>query len=157
MPVVTPVSRPKPTVTGLQPAKVERRRTASLPANPVVAAIEPVDGPAVPSGPAEAAPEQSAVSVTELAEVGDSLRLYGEAIRARIQAHKPTRIRLHGSVGLTFSISNDGRLLAAVVSMSSGSSILDQAALTAVQEAAPFPPPPETTPTPQFSIPFQFR
>lgn len=89
----------------------------------------------------------------------DSLRLYAEAIRARILAHKPSRIRLYGTVGLTFSVSSNGRLLAVKVSMSSGSDILDQAALAAVQEAAPFPPLPETVPTPQwtFSIPFQFR
>jgi protein TonB len=89
----------------------------------------------------------------------DGLRLYGEAIRARILAHKPSRIRLYGTVGLTFSVSTDGRLLAVAVSMSSGSDILDQAALAAVQEAAPFPPLPEGTAEQQltFSIPFHFR
>lgn len=154
-----PVATPKPPEPRSQPPKAERRRAIAQPASPVAAAIEQVDGPtAASSVPSGTVPAASAVNATAPAVAEDSLRLYGETIRARILDHKPTRIRLRGTVELTFSISHDGRLLAAAVSLSSGSSILDQAALATVQEAAPFPPPEMTSP-PQltFSIPFEFR
>lgn len=162
-PVATPIPSSKPPTAVSQPAKVKLHRATSQPASPVVAAIESVDGPTtppnVPSVPSDIVPAPSVVGATAPAVAEDGLRLYGETIRARILAHKPTHIRLRGTVGLTFSISHDGRLLATAVSMSSGSDALDQAALAAVQEAAPFPTPPEMTSSPQltFSIPFQFR
>jgi protein TonB len=160
-PVVTSVSPSKPEPR-FQPPKAERRRAIAEPAPPIVAASEPVDGrggrPDVPSVPTDTAPEAPVVGAATPAVTDDGLRLYGEAIRARILDHKPTRIRSQGTVGLTFSVSTDGRLLDAAVSMSSGSGVLDQAALNALRAAAPFPPPPEAAP-PQltFSLPFEFR
>lgn len=110
----------------------------------------------VPGVPGEVLP---AATEGPPAAAEDSLRLYGEAVRTLILNHKPTGIRLRGTVGLTFSLSPDGRLIAATVSTSSGSEILDRAALAALQRAAPFPPSPEAASPQQltFSIPFQFR
>jgi protein TonB len=89
----------------------------------------------------------------------DSLRVYGQMVWASIMAHKPAGIRLRGTVTLTFSLLRDGRLDAAAVSTSGGADSLDQIALAALQDAAPFPPPPEglSGQSLTFSIPFQFR
>jgi protein TonB len=74
-----------------------------------------------------------------------ALQAYLAAIRARIAAAKrypmmAERRRIQGEVIVSFRISYDGRLLAAPkVTGSSGSSLLDGAAMRAVKRAAPFP------------------
>jgi len=88
----------------------------------------------------------------------DALRLYNMDVWARILSRKPSRIRLRGTVTLTFSIAQDGALTASAVSQSSGSAILDEVALDALRQAAPFPPPPGHGTAPiAFTIPFEFR
>lgn len=74
---------------------------------------------------------------------------YGASIKSRIGSKKAypafaRRLRLGGNVTLGFEISQDGRLLAAAVIRSSGSAVLDKAALESLRAGAPFPPFPAT-------------
>jgi len=72
---------------------------------------------------------------------------YLTKVRLRIERHKQypnaakTR-QLQGAVVIHFLITLDGNVEAVQVTKSSGHSILDQAGLTAVRDAAPFPKPP---------------
>lgn len=50
--------------------------------------------------------------------------------------------RNEGTVVLEFTLDSDGKLLGASLAMSSGSSLLDEAALTQVRNASPMPKPP---------------
>lgn len=73
------------------------------------------------------------------------IRDYGAKVRALIERRKkyPERARrlgIQGEVNLEFAISAEGRLIDSKVSRSSGSDIIDEAALQAVRAAAPFPP-----------------
>ncbi|WP_280819954.1 energy transducer TonB family protein [Pseudaminobacter soli (ex Li et al. 2025)] len=63
-----------------------------------------------------------------------------------------------GSVVVNFSVSSSGKLMSRRVVRSSGSSILDRAALNIVDRAAPFPPFPKSVTAPHlnFNVPMSF-
>ncbi len=88
-----------------------------------------------------------------------NIRNYAAAVRARIARNKPAGSTRSGSVVLAFTLSSSGNLISARIAQSSGDGALDQAALTALRRASPFPPPPDSTTANQlkFSIPFYFR
>lgn len=82
------------------------------------------------------------------AGIGDNAGSAGNPIlaeiRRRIERAKryPVQAReqhIEGRVGLRFSIQNDGRVSELQVTQSSGSAVLDQAAILAVQHSAPLP------------------
>lgn len=110
-------------------------------------------------------PEQVAV-VTELssgeAKTGGDARLVGVylgRINERVQRAKVNpRTSVAGVVVMRFTVATDGSLLSKEVATSSGSSALDQAAVAALDRAAPFPPiPPEVSVKPMaFTQPFKF-
>ena len=66
--------------------------------------------------------------------------------------------RMTGTTVLKFTIGTDGTLLSKEVTVSSGYSVLDDAAIAALDRAGSFPPiPPEVSKTPMtFSQPFKF-
>jgi periplasmic protein TonB len=79
-------------------------------------------------------------------------RSYFAAVLARIEAVKqypPSAVRRHieGNTVVTFRLAPDGQLLFNHLQKSSGYRMLDQAALAAVQDAAPFPGFADTTDT----------
>ncbi len=84
---------------------------------------------------------------------------YRKSVRAYLAVNKPNGGRGKGTVRVTFILSSTGRVVAARVTRSSGKRVLDQAALSAVYDASPFPPPPPGIRTSRlrFSIPFYFR
>lgn len=72
---------------------------------------------------------------------------YFEMVRFKIESRKkypePARVRhIEGRVTVGFVLTAEGRTQAVAVVKSSGQSILDQAAVAAVKDASPFPPPP---------------
>jgi protein TonB len=101
----------------------------------------------------EAAPAQIAVvteqSSGEKKEGGDArtVGIYLGKVNERVQRSKVNpHSRLAGVVVVTYRIGRDGTLLSKEVSSSSGSPVLDDAALSTVDRAAPFPPiPPEVS------------
>ncbi len=85
-----------------------------------------------------------------------SIQNYGASVRARIAANKPRGRPGGGTVIISLAIAPSGSLAGASIARSSGDSSLDQAALSAVRSASPFPPPPGGS-SPRFSVPFYFR
>jgi len=87
------------------------------------------------------------------------MQAYARTLWAQIISHKPRGIRFQGTVILSFSLSRSGDLLSAEVSRSSGMGSLDQAALGALKDSAPFPSPPPGLSAGQlsFTIPFTFQ
>jgi len=68
------------------------------------------------------------------------------------------RSRQAGTVVVHFAVSADGNLLSRTVEKSSGSKVLDDAAMATLVRAAPFPPMPQNlAPGPiEVSVPFEF-
>lgn len=94
---------------------------------------------------AQALPASPLAAETKPAE--DSVRNYLALIRQRIEKFKkyPLSARmkqLEGEVTIGFVLKSGGEAQQLAVRKSSGREILDQAALTAVREASPLPPPP---------------
>jgi protein TonB len=84
---------------------------------------------------------------------------YASRIRAKIATNKPRGIAIRGRVMIEFGVSTSGGLTHIRVSQSSGVSLLDQAAVSAVRRAAPFGQPPSGMSPRQltFAIPIQFQ
>lgn len=71
-------------------------------------------------------------------------RAYLGQLRSSLERAKVNpRSRAQGTVMLRFSVAADGKLLSHEIVASSGSSVLDNAAVAALRRAAPFPPMPE--------------
>lgn len=73
------------------------------------------------------------------------MEAYGADVKVRIESRKnyppaARRSRLTGDVVLSFDVSRDGSLHAATIARSSGSALLDRAALASLRAAAPFSP-----------------
>ncbi|MDM7321917.1 MAG: energy transducer TonB [Gammaproteobacteria bacterium] len=123
--------------------------TSAQPEKPVVAPpTEVVSSPPVPVQPTPNADLENA---------------YRARIRAAVDAHKhypplARRMGQEGQVKLAFTVDAEGRLLDVTIITSSGSASLDEAALQAVRDAAPFPPFPEGSQRQRwnFSIPLTF-
>lgn len=85
--------------------------------------------------------------------------IYLSKINQRVQRAKINpRARVSGTVVMRFTVGIDGMLLSKEIATSSGSKILDDAAVAALDRAAPFPPiPPEISIRPlAFTQPFKF-
>lgn|GEM_PF-4147091 len=84
---------------------------------------------------------------------------YAARIRAILARHKPSGDGYLGTTRISFGLTESGDLRYAEIAISSGKGTLDQAALAAVRQAAPFgAAPPDATATQlQFTIPFYFR
>lgn len=87
------------------------------------------------------------------------LRNYGALVRAQVARKRPGSQRIRGTVIVGFAISKSGGLRYARINRSSGSKVLDRAALTAIRRAAPFPNPPKEMTLRQLSyrLPFRFK
>ncbi len=85
--------------------------------------------------------------------------LYLGKINQMVQRAKVNpRSRIAGTVVMKFTVGTDGGLISKEVASSSGHSALDNAAITALERAAPFPPiPPDVSTGPlAFTQPFRF-
>lgn len=155
-----PTPRPAPRAPAPTPAQAAAV-TENAPAAPA-ATNEPAQ-PVMSSEPAEpaaaaSAPAAPAVSVgapnARNVERDDYLRM----VWSRIMRHRPARVPFAGLTRLRFTLATDGTLVDVEVAETSGSGVLDRAALDAVRQAAPFPPPPPLSADAlRFEIPFQFR
>lgn len=67
---------------------------------------------------------------------------YPGLVMRRISRAGRPRVNARGAAVVAFSIASGGRLASVSIARSSGSSVLDRAALRVVQSAAPFPKPP---------------
>ena len=113
----------------------------------------------------ERAPDQVAILSQQSsgeAKLGSDAKAYGRymgQINQRVQRAKINpRARIGGTVLMRFTVGLRGELLKTEVATSSGSPLLDKAAISALERAAPFPPiPPEVSTKPlAFTQPFRF-
>lgn len=138
-------SEPKPLPVKPRPAK-------AVPPRPSASAAEPTPARPVESPPAaDPSPAPVPVAQPPLAQpvtpapdpvLEDG---YRARIRQAVDAHKhyprmARRLGTEGRVVVAFTIEADGRLAGVRVVESSGSALLDEAALEAVRKTAPFPP-----------------
>jgi len=84
---------------------------------------------------------------------------YAARIRAILARHKPGGDGYSGTTRISFGLTMSGELTYAEIASSSGKGSLDQAALAAVRQAAPFgaAPPDANANELRFTIPFYFR
>lgn len=84
---------------------------------------------------------------------------YAARVRARVASNKPSSAGKRGTAVVSFGVTRGGGLAYARLARSSGNAALDQAAVSAVRRAAPFPAPPAGASASQlsFSVPFHFR
>ncbi len=163
--------------TPTQPERPVRRTPIPVSASPVpapattpvtTAAARPETSAEAPQGQADgrptawpaaapAVPAQPSADSARSAD--DALRSYAKAIWLHIEQREPRRLRSPGTAIVTFSLATDGGLLAAEITRSSGLEPVDRAAIEAVHDAAPFPPPPPGVSQAQltFALPFNVR
>jgi periplasmic protein TonB len=72
--------------------------------------------------------------------------------RMKVDPHS----RQAGTVLVHFKVGPDGKLLSRTVEKSSGSKVLDDAAVATLDRAAPFPPVPQNLAPIEVSVPFEF-
>jgi len=106
-------------------------------ATPDKAVATPPKAPAAPPAPAKAAPASNPSHEAA----------YVHKVRLQIEHHKvypalARRLDMSGTVEVSYVLSRQGRLISVAIASSSGSKILDKAALQAVRTAV-FPPIPE--------------
>ena len=84
---------------------------------------------------------------------------YGNTVRTRVARNKPSGMSGRGKAIVTVGISPSGSIRFSRLSKSSGNSVLDRAALSAVQRAAPFPMPPAGATAAQlvFNVQIEYR
>ncbi|MBI1208995.1 MAG: TonB family protein [Azospirillum sp.] len=111
-----------------------------------------------PIRPSEAASGPTAAGDAAVQAAIDRLNAYGALVHRLVTERKPAGISLGGTAVVTFTIAPSGALVSAELTISSGQAVLDQAALDALNAAAPFPPPPaEAAAAPlTFSIAFHY-
>jgi protein TonB len=147
-PAATQISA-KPKLSSLvQPAPA---RTAALPlprAQAVVASAgaagRAAPPSAVPSPPSThpANPAQDSLAQSEGKAQHEPDPAYVRLLWQRIHSRRPASADLSGSVVVIFVLDRAGGIVSARVGQTSGVMLLDRAALRAVNQAAPFPPPP---------------
>ena len=97
---------------------------------------QPQPEPAPPTGVAPSAPPASEFAAAASWQKSLVARL------ARLQQYPPQARGVQGVVSLAFSIDRHGNLVSSRIVKSSGSALLDAAALDLIKRAAPLPPPP---------------
>ena len=170
VPEQPPPERPEP-----KPIPAKPRPAKAAPPKPAASAVEPVRAQPVESAPAAevpvaiqspapapVVPPPAAQPVTPAPDpaLEDG---YRTRIRQAVDEHKhyprmARRLGLEGRVVVAFTVEADGRLARVRVVESSGSELLDEAALEAVRQAAPFPPFPDGVERRQwdFTLPLSF-
>ncbi len=147
-----------PVVPDLLPAQQAEVMMAPPPPKPVVKQVKKPQAHAqprtnLPHATTAAAPapglngEAAASWKSEIVMRISSVKEYPEEARAQATS---------GTATVAFSVDRSGRITSARLVGSSGSSILDQAAVATVHRANPVPPPPAGVPGGSFTIPLHF-
>ena len=164
-PVAAPPPPPEPVAAPAPPPPEPLARPAPRPKPPAVAkppSAARAAQKAAGSGGGTAAGDRGAAQVATLSRARlDDLRAgWGAAIRARVERRKsyPADARgASGAVTVRLTVSGGGALVGVALAASSGNAALDQAALRAVQAAAPFPAAPAELPQGNQSFTLRMR
>lgn len=120
---------------------------------------KPVEMTAQAVAPMVAAEQQSVGSKLSGADV-TARRLYMGEIAKKLQRHKVNpRSAQTGTVLLRFTVDPQGEIVSRTIVQSSGSKLLDDAALASLERSAPFPPPPgdaQAGGSLELQVPFHF-
>jgi protein TonB len=147
-----------PPVTPTPASDIPRPQTNASPTNDTrPAAKPPTTAPGAPAAPPPSAPSSASNHVADVAAAPaktpgreelaspPALRLWRQELIAQIERRKrfPSGAQGHGGVvRVAFSIDETGKLISAGIAASSGSAILDDAAIDLIRRAQPFTPPP---------------
>lgn len=137
----TAAPAPQPAATA--PARKARPEARSAPP------ARPAQKAAGSGSGAQAGAGGGAQASLSKAQVNDLRSRWGAAIKARVERRKafpPAARGATGSATLRLTVAASGALLGVGIATSSGNTALDQAALQAVQGAAPFPAAPQGVP-----------
>ena len=157
----SPAPNPEVTFQKQEPLKeIEEKKPQESVAQTVeslAAAPPPIETAAV--APKPAAPLQGSSRKPSVAEVS-----WQKSLHLHLNKNKkyPTEARnkaVQGVVTVTFMLDRTGKLVSSSVTKSSGSTLLDEEALAALERASPFPAPPDEYPgeQPSFTIPIKFN
>jgi TonB family protein len=151
-PLVDPIQSQSDTSSGRPTAQTPRQYASNETLETQLAAL-----PRQPTSPNPYEPEDNTV------DLGNLRGLFTGKVRQRISNAKyyPRIARRRGMEGrpiVAFTLDKNGRLLQAALAQTSGYQLLDQAALEAVQQAAPYPeiPAPLKMDSFQFKLPISF-
>ncbi len=117
-----------------------KRRLAELvsPGDPARPAAAPVADAVPAKVPSEAQGEQAAMNPSQLSDY--QRRLYEAVANGSRYPAEARRLNLSGITRLAFKVDREGKVLDSWIQESSGSELLDDAALAALERAQPLPP-----------------
>jgi protein TonB len=119
---------------------------------------KPVEAAAVEVAPTVAAEQQNVGSKQSGGDI-TAKRVYMGEVAKKLHRNKINpRSQLTGTVLLRFTVDQQGEILSRTIQQSSGSKVLDDAAIAALDRAAPFPPLPSTVASGplEMQVPFRF-
>jgi protein TonB len=153
-PVAEPTETPKPKA---EPAQHKPQKTAEHKPAPNPAPPKESSNKTTPKGGAQASSQSNSKSRSGRvsAATGNSSD-YAARVQARVASRRPSVGGKRATVSVSFGVTSSGGLAYVRLGRSSGVAAFDQAAVSAVRSAAPFPAPPPGART-TFSIPFYFR
>ena len=155
-----PVEEVKPDLTNVitsTDAKVEDQVVAEEPKP--IEEQKPVAVQAEKQAPQVAALEEKSSGAEQRGGDTTARRVYLGALSKTLERHKVNpRSRQSGTVLVRFTVGASGEILSRAVQTSSGSKVLDDAAMAALDRASPFPPiPSNLAPGPiEVQVPFNF-
>jgi protein TonB len=119
---------------------------------------KPVEMSAVEVAPTVAAEQQSVGSKASGGDITARRAYMGEVAKKLHRNKVNPRSQLTGTVLLRFTLDPRGEILTRTVYQSSGSKVLDDAAIAALERSAPFPPLPNTIASGplEMQVPFRF-
>jgi protein TonB len=119
---------------------------------------KPIEMTAVEVAPTVAAEQQNVGSKLSGGDI-TARRIYMGEVAKKLHRNKVNpRSQLTGTVMLRFTLDPQGEIVSRTIQQSSGSKVLDDAAIAALERAAPFPPLPNTVASGplEMQVPFRF-
>ncbi|KFB09815.1 TonB family protein [Nitratireductor basaltis] len=136
---------PKPQKKAVRAKQVQKKVQAQTQAKTRQAEVQPKKKQAAPQGQAQAARRAGKKTAARNTAAGNAaVSNYPGKVASRLRRalkypREARRQKLRGEVRVSFTVNRNGGVSGIRVVRSSGSSILDQAAIATVQRAAPFP------------------
>jgi periplasmic protein TonB len=165
------LSEARPEIEEVKPIEEEQDKVVTSEDGPEQEELVREQEPEVieqPKPPQVATLEQTQVAVEEKKAAGakqsggttTAVSAYRGKIFARLSRKKVNpRSRKTGTVIVSFTVAANGELMSHEVKTSSGSKVLDKAAVASIERASPFPPMPQgmTNDPMTLTVPFRFR